>query len=136
MYPTFQHVCDQLLEATRADRITLRLDGDGLHVDLPAAEARRTGVRSLLGEAGLDQRALATVRWLDAERRLLVQPGFTGDPMPPQELIDVYGVRAQMLGPLVKDGEMYGWLSVHSLTPREWTAGDQAALAQAIEELS
>jgi len=34
-----------------------------------------------------------------------------------------------MLAPLERGGELAGWLSVHSLTEREWGEADQNALA-------
>lgn len=122
--------CEELLAATGADRTTLRVDvpAHDLQVDLTAAEALRPGSRSIRREGSLDQRRLNTVEWLEAHRVDLVQPDFHGDPHPPQALIDVYGVHAQMLGPVQCDGDMTGWLSVHSLTERPWREQDIAAL--------
>jgi len=128
-----QSLCEELLEATGADRTTLRLDvpDHDLHVDLTAAEAHRPGVRSIRREGSLDQRRLNTVEWLEANRRNLVQPRFGPPPNPPQALIDVYGVHAQLLGPVEHDGRMPGWFSAHSLEEREWTDKDQAAMDEA-----
>jgi maleate isomerase len=128
-----QSVTSTLLEQTGADRTTLRLDvpGNGLQVDLTAAESLRPGVRSIRRDSGLDQRRLNTVEWLEQHRTNLVQPDFSADPTPPQALKDVYGVQAQMLGPVQGGGPLVGWLSVHSLTERSWSAGDTAALDQA-----
>lgn len=125
-----QAVCEELLGATGADRTTLRVDvpAHDLQVNLTAAEALRPGVRPIRREGSLDQRRLNTVEWLEANRTDLVQPHFHGDPQPPQALIDVYGVRAQMLGPVQCGAEMTGWLSVHSLTERPWSEQDIAAL--------
>lgn len=129
----FQETLGELLQATGADRTTLRLDlpEHGLHVDLTAAEALRSGVRSIRRDASLDQRALNTVRWLEQHRRPLVQPHFDAIPQPPKALIDVYGVRAQMLGPVVRGQSMTGWLSVHSLAEHDWTEADSHALRRA-----
>lgn len=125
-----QDVLDELLAATGADRTTLRLDVPelGLGVDLTTAEARLPGVPSIRREGSLDQRALHTVRWLDTHRRDLVQPLFDADPRPPQALIDVYGVRAQLLGPIERGGDLTGWLSVHSLAERDWRPADRRAV--------
>lgn len=135
-----QTVCEELLAATGADRTTLRVDvpAHDLRVDLTAAEALRPGTRSIRREGSLDQRRLNTVEWLESHRVDLVQPDFHGDPHPPQALIDVYGVHAQMLGPVQCDGDMTGWLSVHSLTERPWHGRDIAALDAAraqVEEI-
>lgn len=133
----FQQVLGELREAIGADRTTLRLDlpGHGLHVDLTAAEALGAGVRSIRRDASLDQRRLNTVEWLERHRIPLVQPHFHSDPRPPQALIDVYGVRAQLLSPVVRDADMTGWISAHSLAEREWSAADQALMATAIDRV-
>ncbi|MGW2561885.1 aspartate racemase/maleate isomerase family protein [Streptomyces sp. NPDC001514] len=133
----FQDVLRQLREATGAARTTLRLDlpAHRLHVDLTAAEALGGGVRSIRRDASLDQRRLNTVEWLERHRIPLVQPHFAADPHPPQALVDVYGVHAQMLSPVVRDGAMTGWISVHSLDERSWTADDTAELAAATERV-
>jgi maleate isomerase len=128
-----QCLCDRLLAETGADRVTGRLDAAdiGLHVDLPAAEALRPGVKSIRWDPSLDQRALETVCWLDEHRRLLVQPHFDVRPYPPQALRDVYGVAAQILAPVPGAGSLRGWLSVHSIAVRDWTPADQAAARSA-----
>lgn len=128
-----QDVVEELLRTTGADRTTLRLDlpAYGLHVDLPVAEATGPGTRSIRRDPSLPQRDLNTVRWLEEHRRPLVQPHFREDPSPPQALIDVYGVNAQVLGPVVRDGDLAAWLSVHSLSERPWTDGDLRALQTA-----
>lgn len=125
-----QQICDELRAATSADRTTLRIDlpACGLGVDLAAAEATGEHAPPIRREGSLDQRNLNTVQWLEHNRANLVQSHFATDPMPPAALIDTYGVRAQMLGPVERDGTMLGWLSVHSLTERPWTPEDQHAL--------
>ena len=132
-----QSVTNALLHLTAADRTTLRVDLPEHHltVDLTAAESLRLGVRSIRRDGGLDQRRLNTVQWLDAHRTNLVQRHFRVDPAPPAELIDGYGVKAQMLGPVQRhhyhDRPLVGWLSVHSLTERDWSDDDLAALDEA-----
>jgi maleate isomerase len=100
-------------------------------VDFTAAEALRSDVRSIRRDPSLDQRRLNTVNWLEQQRRPLIQPHFHTDPAPPRALIEVYGVNAQMLGPIVRGRDMPGWLSVHSLRERDWSTADQSALADA-----
>ncbi|WP_277031302.1 hypothetical protein [Actinacidiphila oryziradicis] len=133
-----QSLCAWLLSETAADRITVRLDvpEQGLHVDLAAAEAVGPGMRRIAGDPSLDQRALNTVRWLETHRRLLVQPRFGPDPRPPAALIEMYGVNAQMLGPVSCGSEMAGWVSVHSGVERTWSAADQEALSLASAQVS
>ncbi|MFE7423352.1 GAF domain-containing protein [Rhodococcus sp. NPDC057529] len=125
-----QRICEDLLVSTGGDRTTLRIDIDkhGLHIDTPAAEAANSGVRHIRHEKSLHMRQLDTVAWLEAERSNLLQPDFGRPPFPPKALIEVYGVQAQMLGPVILDGHLTGFLSVHSLSQRAWTARDEAAL--------
>jgi GAF domain-containing protein len=132
----FYVTVEELRRATRASRTTLRLDHSewSLHVDDVAAEALEPGVRSLAGQTSIDQRQADSVRWLDRERRPLVQDDcLAASHPPPQELVDLYGVRAQMLGPIVRGRRLVGWLSVHeNRGPRDWSEEDVAALAHAI----
>jgi GAF domain-containing protein len=133
----FRDVLEDLLTATAASRTTLRLDlpDKDLHVDRVVAEAVAAGVRSIGDDSSIDQRALPTVMFLEEERRPLVQNDcLAADPAPPQALIDFYGVKAQMLGPLVRDDHLIGWISVHYTPgPREWSDKDVDALREAIE---
>jgi GAF domain-containing protein len=131
----FQLAVDDLLYATGASRATLRLDwpGWGLHVDDVAAEALVPGIESLKGKTSIDQRRAATVGWLERERRPLIQEDCSSaDEPPPPELLRIYGVRAQMLGPVVWSGRLVGWVSVHETrSERRWSRDDVTALDQA-----
>jgi GAF domain-containing protein len=133
----FRDVLEDLLSATAASRTTLRLDfpDKDFHVDRVAAEAVAAGVRSIGDDSSIDQRALPTVMFLEEERRPLVQNDcLAADPAPPQALVDFYGVKAQMLGPLVRDDRLIGWISVHYTPgPRKWSDEDIEALREAIE---
>ncbi|MDI3387726.1 GAF domain-containing protein [Streptomyces sp. B-S-A8] len=132
-----QRALTELRGATGADRTTFRVDlpGHGLTVDLTAGEALGDGIRSIRRDASLDQRRLNTVEWLEQHRRPLVQPHFRTDPQPPQALVDVYGVHAQLLAPVERDGAMAGWISVHSMAEREWSEQDSAAVADAVARI-
>jgi maleate isomerase len=133
-----QPVCERLLGKTGADRVTVRADVPALvlAVDYPAAEAARGGVPRISRDGSLDQRRLETVRWLERRRTLLIQPSFTRPPFPPAALLGVYGVRAQMLAPIETGGALTGWVSVHSLTERDWAADDVTALRQAARDVA
>ncbi len=129
-------ICNDLLRDTRADRTTVRLDADelGLTVNLTAAEAVANGTKSIAADSSLDQRALDTVRWLAANRRVLVQPDFSEAPFPPPALVQVYGVNAQILAPVLDGEALVGWVSVHSAHPRPWSDSDVAAAERAAAE--
>jgi maleate isomerase len=132
----FQEMLDELLARTQAGRTTIRLDlpSHGLHVDRVAGESHRSGVRSIRKDGSLDQWAMPTVKWLELHQEPLVQNDFATDPPPVSPaLVDVYGVRAQMLGPLVMSRRMVGWISVHEVAgPRRWSPADRQALDEAI----
>jgi len=128
-------ILDELLRVAAASRATIRLDWSpwGAHVDDVVAEARRPEVESLVGKTSIRQRDAETVKWLEQKRTILVQEDCAaGFPAPPQALLDVYGVRAQMLAPLVVDDALVGWISVHDIrSVRKWTQRDVAALESA-----
>ena len=128
----FQRILEDLLAATDASRTTFRLDWPAwsLHVDDVAAEARKPDAASLSGQTSIDQRSAPTVRWLARELRTLVQHDCSvAEHPPPTELVELYGVRAQMLAPVVRDGCLIGWVSVHqNQTTRHWTEEDVRAL--------
>lgn len=132
-----KEIVTELRVRTGCDRTTARIDDAdlGLHVDLCAAESCAPGVRSIQHDPSLDQRKLETVSWLEQHRKVLVQPAFTEAPYPPQALREVYGVSAQVLGPVERGDEMAAWLSAHSIGERAWTGDDLAAMADAQEKL-
>ncbi|KAA0090837.1 GAF domain-containing protein [Mycolicibacterium sp. P1-18] len=132
-----QTLTEHLRHRTGGDRTTLRIDlpAAGCSVGTCAAESHGPTVRSIRRDATLPQRDLDTVRWIEQHRRPLVQPDFARVPRPPLALVDVYGVRAQMLAPVVLGADMVGWLSVHSLTERAWTDADQLAVDLAARDV-
>jgi maleate isomerase len=132
-----QTVTDQLRTDTGGDRTTLRIDlpEAGCAVGTCAAESCAASVKSIRRDGTLPQRDLETVRWIEEHRIPLVQPDFSCDPRPPQALVEVYGVHAQMLAPVVRTGEMVGWLSVHGLAERGWSDADRQALTEAARRI-
>ena len=126
----------ELLDATSASRTTIRMDvpNMGFYVDDVVTEALSPGALSLKGVTSIDQRQAPTVKWLERERRVLVQNDFaSGDPAPPPALIEIYGAKAQMLGPVICKDDMIGWISVHYTDgPREWQGKDIEALETAM----
>ncbi len=134
-------VLAKLLVASSGSRVTLRIDDDqrGWDVDFICAEALKNDVKSLRGDGGIDQRAAATVHWMDEHRVNLIQPDLTGkpDPAPPPALLSMYAAKAQMLGPLFnKAGELQGWISVHYVDgTHQFTDAEIAALEEAKAEV-
>ena len=133
-----QAIAQQLLKETGADRTTVRLDMDRfeLKVDLAAAEAVKGEVPRIAKDSSLDQRGLSTVRWLEEQRTSLIQSNFAAAPFPPSALVEVYGVKAQMLGPIIQDGRMVGWVSIHSRTERRWTTDEVEMLHRSVTRVA
>lgn len=134
-------VLAQLLAASHGSRCTLRIDDAqrGWSVQLVCAEALRPGVKSLRGDGSIDQRAAATVAWMNSNRRNLFQPNLIDapDPAPPPALMSAYAAKAQMLGPLfAKSGFLDGWISVHYVDgTHEFTDDEKRALDAARVEV-
>jgi GAF domain-containing protein len=137
---SYQEILEELLGSTGASRTTLRLDlaDEDTGLDAVAAEALAPGVRSIRDDTSIrNLRGSSTVRFLDEHRRPLVQEDcLAADPAPPPELMELYGVRAQMVAPLVRESRLIGVISVHYVPgPREWSAEDVAALQKAVERV-
>ena len=124
-----------LRNETDASRTTLRLDDASLsfHSDEVVVEALAPGEKSMRGVGGINHRAAATAQWLERHRRLLVQGDLSGgEPKAPQGLTQGFGVKAQMLALVVRDGRLDGWVSVHEArSTRAWSEADQAAAIRA-----
>ena len=140
---TFDTLLISLLAATGASRATLRLDDEtlGLHSDDVVAEALAPGEESMRGAGGINHRAAETAQWLERHRVLLVQNDFDSGPVAPEKLRRYFGVKAQMLAPVIREGRLDGWVSIHEAkAKRNWSDADKAAIietAQAvIDELA
>jgi maleate isomerase len=136
----FQEILEDLLVSTGASRTTLRLDlpNQDAGLDEVVAEALAPGVRSIRGDTSIrNLRDSPPIRFLEEQRTPLVQEDCsTADPAPPSELVELYGVRAQMVAPLVRDDGLVGVISVHYVPgPRGWSAQDHAALQEAVERV-
>jgi maleate isomerase len=127
-----QHILEDLLQLTDASRTTLRIDipEQNSNIDAPLIEVLAPGIRSIKSLAKLEQRKLPTVIFMEENRCNLIQEDCANsDVSPPKDLIQVYGVKAQMLGPLVWDDKLVGFISVH-YTPstRHWSQKEITAL--------
>ncbi|MDH6147598.1 maleate isomerase [Paraburkholderia sp. WSM4179] len=131
-----ERVMATLREVTGGSRTTLRIDipEHNCNVDRVCAESVAPGIAELKLNTSLNQRSLATVQWLIATRKPLVQDDCANaEVKPPKALMEVYGVKAQMLvGLEAADGEVIGWISVHYVPgTRKWTDAEVAALQSA-----
>lgn len=119
---------------TGGSRTTLRMDAPefNCHVDRVCAEALERGTSSLRPNTSLNQRALKTCIHISETGGALIQEDtINAEIPPPKALIQVYGVQAQMLIPLMSrdGGEAGGWISVHYVpSTRPWSEQDVDAL--------
>jgi GAF domain-containing protein len=132
-----QALLENLLEATRASRVTLRLDVEGLNFPV-VGEALAPGTRSIGNDHTLDQRGAPTAQWIVRHRRVLVQTDLTADldPKPPDALLALYGVKAQILCPVIHRHRVIGWISVHAGEPRDWTEDSVAKVERVARQIS
>jgi maleate isomerase len=135
----FDSILADLLVEIGVSRTTLRLDDAdlGISVNDVAGEARLPTEKSLRGQISINQRASATARWIEKHRRLLVQNDFAATRLrPPEALLKLYGVKAQMLAPVIRAGRLDGWVSVHETRhQRKWSKRDQAAVVGATDRI-
>lgn len=133
---TFQEIVEKLLADVGASRTTLRLDRPDAVFPV-VAEAMAPGIGSIAGATSIDLKAAPTFVFLAEERRPLIQADLLDtDVPPPPQLIELYGARAQMLAPILRDEQLIGILSVHYAPgPREWTDEDVATLERASEDI-
>jgi len=106
----------------------LRIDNfdHNCHVDRVAAESLAPGIPSLRPITSLNQRALKTCIHINETGKALIQPDTINAPIqPPKALMNAYGVKAQMLLPLMSGDEAGAWISVHYVpSTREWSEKD------------
>lgn len=132
----FSRPLRDLLAGTQASRVTLRLDVVGMN--FPVVGEAVDSVAALSGNHSLDQRNLETVQYLLRTHDVLIQGDCrTADPAPPAALIGAYGVRAQMLAPILREDRVLGWVSVHDcVRSRSWSESDVLALRDTVHFIS
>jgi maleate isomerase len=133
-----QDIANELLRETQASRTTIRVE-NAERSDLPvAAETLSEGMSSVKGKPVVRRSPPGPLEYLETERRILVQNDVTTSlPIFP-EIIENYGVRAQMLAPILSGAPLHRLIaivSVHSANTREWSAGDVAAVERAAREV-
>jgi hypothetical protein len=115
-------VLTTLVAAANGSRTTLRIDDQarGWNVNFICAEGLKPGIKSLRGDGSIDQRAAATVKWMEAHRKNLVQPDIINnpDPAPPPALMSAYAAKAQMLAPALQPDRIPPRLDFGSLRRR------------------
>jgi GAF domain-containing protein len=132
--PTLEDVLRDLLEATRASRVTLRRDVPGASAFPVVEEVLAPGVGSIRTETSVHlpsqpvvlevQRGIQVVQ--DDSARAYDDPAF-------QDMLVAYGgLAAQIVTPVMRDGRLDAILSLHQLgTPRAWTEAEIEAASRA-----
>jgi GAF domain-containing protein len=133
-------ILNQLLDATGASRGTLRADDStrGWRSNVPCAEVLRHGAPTMRHDDTLNHRATETIQWIARTRSILKQDDLANiSSRPPRALMEIYLAKAQMVGPIFRDGELYGWVSAHDIRgPRPWTAADEEAMTIAVRAVA
>src|SRR5262245_41659605 len=129
-----------VLDATGASRSTLRADDParGWQSDIPCAEVLRYGAPTMRHDGSVNHRAAETIQWIARTRGILKQEDLSAvSPRPPQALTQVYLAKAQMVAPVFRHGELYGWISAHDIRgPRPWTEAHERAIADAVSAVT
>lgn len=133
----FNSVIADLRAKTNASRATLRLEDAerGFQIDGVVAESFASGTKPIAAETSLQQRNLLTAEYLRQHRQVLVQNDCVNASLRfPDELMRIYGTKAQMIAPIVRADNMMGWIAVHHDEPaRQWTREDVVALEAAVD---
>ena len=132
-----QAISEDLFDATKPARVTIRIDTTN-DPDYPVlGEARAPGVSSLTGgmsQVGykpMDIHQTSTLIFIRDRRKMLVQRDVRVDPPRIPELLDYYGCLSQMLTPVEWKRRFVGIVSVHNIEQRDWTEQDKAAIKDA-----
>lgn len=136
---TPEDVLRDLLESTRASRVTLRRDLPGESAFPVVAEALAPGVGSLREERSVHLPSQPVVLELLRGRQVVQDDAATAYDDPAfQRMLDVYGgLAAQIVTPVMREGTLEAIVSVHQLgAPRRWTDDEIAAAARAAERVS
>ncbi len=139
---SLQKILDDLRIDVSGGRTTVRLDdcGLGFHVDTVAAESLSEGVHSIKTQNSLDQKNAAAVKWLDKNRITFVMNDcmnpWDAAVAPEKEVIETYGIRSEMVAPVIMGDELIGWVSCHyTKGARIWTDDEIARIEKACDDV-
>lgn len=131
-------VLRDLLETTRASRVTLRRDVPGESPFPVVAEALAPGVGSLRGERSVHLPTQPVVLEIQRGRQVVQDDAAAAYDDPAfQRMLEAYGgLAAQIVTPVVRDGRLEAILSLHQLgARRHWTDDEVAAATHAAERV-
>jgi hypothetical protein len=122
--PEIDAVLQQLLDETRASRVTLREDVPGDYAFPVTREALAPGVPSLRGERSVDLKTQPVVLELQRSAQVVQDDSASAYDDPSfRRMLDTYGgLAAQIVTRVDVDGRLAGIVSLHQLgSPRRWT---------------
>ena len=131
-------VLQQLLDETRASRVTLREDVPGDYAFPVTREALAPGGSSLRGERTVDLRTQPVVLELQRSAQVVQDDSASAYDDPSyQRMLETYGgLAAQIVTRVVTDGSLAGIVSLHQLgSARRWTESEIAACRRAAARL-
>ena len=138
----FRDITDRLRADTGASRTTIRVDSArlGLDVETVAAESRADGVLALEGRRTPGVRDGAAARWLRDNRRPFVMDDclnpWAPEVAPEDYVIELYGIRAEMVCGVFDGDDMVGIVSVHyTRGPRAWSDADVTMIERACDDV-
>jgi GAF domain-containing protein len=131
-------VLQQLLDETRASRVTLREDVPGDYAFPVTREALAPGVASLRGERTVDLRSQPVVLELERSSQVVQDDSASAYDDPAyRRMLETYGgLAAQIVTRIDADDRMAGIVSLHQLgAPRRWTEPEIDACRRAAARL-
>ncbi len=138
----FRNIVDRLLKGTGASRTTIRVDCAplGLEMETVAVESLDHGAKGIEGKRTPNLRDGAAPRWLRENRRTFVMDDclnpWAPEVAPEDYVIELYGIRSEMVAGIFQGDNMIGIVSVHyTKGPRGWSADEVAMIEQACEDV-
>jgi len=132
-------ILSDLLVGLGASRVTLRQNLPGDYAFPVTREALAPGVGSLMEERTIDLRTQPVAIEVAAGRQVVQDDSAAAydDPAFHEMRARYGGLAAQVVTPVVRDGEVIGIVSVHDLTaPRRWTDDEIASCDAAVARLA
>lgn len=130
---SFQHIIERLLFAADASRALFQVSTADGGISIKA-EAVRRGLQQIRhGEAPADTIDPIALKMFERGEGTLVQDEI-GSEQPGGASLAKAGVKARMVAPVLVEGALRGWISVHADAPRSWTSETRAALEKARTE--
>ena len=129
-----------LLKEVNADRTAIRVDLPQWEMTpkRPLTEARRSkDIPSTLERDVTDPQQLGPIEYIARENKIVVtEDMMSADAMIAKgsDMVTKYATRARMIGPVISNGKLVAWITVHVTGgPRKWREQDVAALKRSSE---